>query len=191
MFSELSEGKHMYADRSRSRFTTMAASAFALSIVAAVTPAAAASKTVVATEGELRDYNTAVAGPFDDAEAEARIVHHGSGSTVTLRVDSIDRSAARRTFGAHLHFGECVTDLGAAAKGHYNTDAVAGRTPARVNARTEVWLDFVVTRSGKAKATARVPFVPTGGARSIVVHELSTQTDGTAGGRLACLPVVW
>jgi hypothetical protein len=66
-------------------------------------------------------------------------------------MDGINRSAAGEEFGAHLHVGPCVVNDGAAALAHYNTDVLAGRTPARID--------------------------PT--------------TDGTAGSRLACLPVVW
>lgn len=139
----------------------------------------------------MRDYNTAVVGAFDDATARARITRHKGGSTVTFSVDGIRRSAAGQEFGAHLHVGPCITDNGAAAGAHYNNDVAVGRTPVRVNQDTEVWLDFVVSPSGKAKATARVPFVPKPGTRSIVVHEHGTDANGAAGVRLACLPVVW
>jgi Cu-Zn family superoxide dismutase len=84
-----------------------------------------------------------------------------------------------------------VAGNGAAALGHYNTDVLAGVTPPEVSERTEVWLDLAVD-DGAATATASVPFVPLPGARSVVVHALATDSHtGTAGARLACLPVVW
>lgn len=170
--------------------TVLISSAFAMTTALGAGPAAAAPS-LVSVKGPMRDYNTAAAGPFDHAVARAKITAHKGRSTVTFRVAGISRSAAGQEFGAHLHVGPCVTDNGAAALAHYNTDVLAGRTPPRVDPTTEVWLDFTVSRSGKAKATARVPFVPEGGDRSIVIHEHETKADGTAGARLACLPVVW
>lgn len=173
------------------RVATMTAGTLALSLVVGTAPAAGAGRTLVSTKGALRDYSTATVGPFDNANARVKITRHKRGSTVMLRLSRISRSAAGDEFGAHLHTGPCVTNDPLAAGGHYNTDVIAGRTPTRVNRSTEVWLDFVVTRSGKAKATAKVPFTPVAGTRSIVVHKHATRPDGTAGGRLACLPVVW
>jgi superoxide dismutase, Cu-Zn family len=36
-----------------------------------------------------------------------------------------------------------------------------------------------------------VPFVPLPGNRAVVLHEKATDHHGTAGVRLACLPVSW
>ena len=43
---------------------------------------------------------------------------------------------------------------------HYNTDVLAGDPTPEISRRTEVWLDFRVDASGRARSYARVPFVP-------------------------------
>ncbi len=139
--------------------------------------------------GRLVDLQPATAGPLDGARAELTLgLHHGT-TRARLSVTRIDRRAAGTAFATHLHVGPCVAGDGAAAGPHYNQDVVEGRTPARVNPRTEIWLDFTVRRGGKAHAATTVPFVPKPGRRSIVVHAVNS--DGTAGTRLACLPVSW
>lgn len=110
-----------------------------------------------------------------------------------LRASGIGAAAEGGTFGAHLHVGPCVAGNGAAAGAHYNTDLVAGTLPPlhEISEDTEVWLDLTV-EDGAATSTASVPFVPLPGARSVVIHALATDHHtGLAGGRLACLPVVW
>jgi Cu/Zn superoxide dismutase len=145
---------------------------------------------VVRAAGPLTDLQTSVAGPFDGASAAVQIVSSGTASHTVLRVRGIT-GADGETFGAHLHAGPCVGGYGAAARGHYNTDVLAGGTPPRISDTTEVWLDFTVD-DGAGTATASVPFVPRPGARSVVIHAMATDSHtGTAGGRLACLPVVW
>ena len=95
-----------------------------------------------------------------------------------------DAEAGRR-FGAHVHTGPCVPADGPAAGPHF----AHGAPPSPV---TEIWLDVIVDTDGSGSAAAVVPFaVPAGAARSIVVHERPTAPDGTAGGRLACLPVTF
>ncbi|HET8593840.1 MAG TPA: superoxide dismutase family protein [Intrasporangium sp.] len=142
--------------------------------------------------GALRDLQPAAAGPFDGAAARALLVERPSGATVVLKVDGIDRSAAGRTYGAHLHVGPCVAGDGAAAGPHYNSEAQAGDPSPEISPRTEVWLDFTVNSAGHGSATAVVPFTPAAGTRSIVVHAMETDHGtGGAGARLACLPVVW
>ena len=107
-----------------------------------------------------------------------------------LRVRGVE-GADGQTFGAHLHLGPCVAGQPAAALGHYNTDVLAGVVSPETNERTEVWLDVTVD-DGSGTATASVPFVPSPGERSIVIHAVATDHDtGTAGARLACLPVEW
>lgn len=176
--------------RTPTRTFLLTIGALALAVTAGLAPAAAAPA-LVSVNGPLRDYNTSAAGPFDAAVARATISTHKRGSTVSFSVKGISRAAAGEEFGAHLHLGPCVTDTPLAALAHYNTDVLAGRKPPRTDPTTEVWLDFVVSKSGHARATARVPFVPQAGRRSIVVHEHETHPDGTAGARLACLPVEW
>jgi Cu/Zn superoxide dismutase len=153
-------------------------------------PAAAGGGPLVRSAGPLSDLQPAAAGPFDAASAAVQIVSSGSSSHTVLRVRGIE-GAEGQTFGAHLHAGPCVAGQPAAALGHYNTDVLAGVVPPEVSERTEVWLDFTV-EDGGGTATASVPFVPRPGTRSIVIHAAATDhTTGTAGARLACLPVVW
>jgi Cu/Zn superoxide dismutase len=125
--------------------------------------------------------------PLEGASATLRMTLGESRSAFVLKVEDIDRSAAGRDYGAHLHSGPCVPGDGAAAGPHYNS-----ATPPVVDEDHEVWLDFTVSGRGTGKAVAVVPFVPKHGARSVVVHEMATNPDtGAAGGRLACFPVVW
>ena len=146
---------------------------------------------IVRSSGPLSDLDPTATGPFDGASAAVRIslLPHG-GSRTLLRVRGID-GAEGQTFGAHLHVGPCVAGQPAAALGHYNSDVLAGVVPPEVSDRTEIWLDFTVDDEG-GRATASVPFVPQPGTRSVVIHAAATDHHtGTAGARLACLPVVW
>ncbi len=110
-------------------------------------------------------------------------------SYFVLTVRGVDPSAAGTTFGAHLHEKSCVAGDGAAAGPHYNTDLIAGILPPVVSPTTEVWLDLAPTAAGEGRAVAKVPFVPEPGERSIVIHADPTAPNGTAGPRLACLPL--
>jgi Cu/Zn superoxide dismutase len=153
-------------------------------------PALAHGGPLVRSAGPLSDLQPAAAGPFDAASAAVQIVSSGRSSHTVLRVRGIE-GADGQTFGAHLHAGPCGAGNGAAALGHYNTDVVAGVVPPEVSEDTEVWLDFTVD-DGAGTATASVPFVPLPGTRSVVIHAAATDHHtGTAGARLACLPVVW
>jgi Cu-Zn family superoxide dismutase len=79
-----------------------------------------------------------------------------------------------------------------AAGGHYNVQIQANISPAEISPDTEVWLDFQVNKKGEAQSSTTVPFVPTTGERSIVIHRDPTMDSGaqvgTAGPRIACLP---
>jgi len=162
-----------------------------LAATALVTAPVAVAADAVTSQGALRDLAPAAAGPLDDARAELLMVSGDGHTAVHLQVQGIDRTAAGRTFGAHLHVGPCVAGNGAAAGPHYNIDVLAGRTPPRIDETTEVWLDFTVTPGGTGHAYARVPFVPLPGDRAIVIHQDPTDDHGVAGPRLACLPVSW
>ena len=137
----------------------------------------------------LRDLQTAEVGPFDGAKATAAMVAYNS-SVFVLQVKGIGKTAVGGKYGAHLHAGPCVAGDGAAAGPHYNTDLIAGISPPVVNTSTEVWLDLTVTAKGQGLSTATVPFVPLPGERSIVIHADPTAPNGTAGPRLACLPLI-
>lgn len=173
-----------------SRHTVAALAIVALCGVPA-TAAAAEHGPVVRASGALRDLAPAALGPFDGATASFQLVESATGSHAVLRVRGIGAAADGATYGAHLHVGPCVAGNGAAAGGHYNTDVLAGVTPPRIGEDTEVWLDLHV-EDGAATATASVPFVPLPGTRSVVVHAMATDhATGTAGARVACLPVEW
>lgn len=143
------------------------------------------------TSGPLRDFAPTAAGPFDGATARVQLVESASGSHAVLTVTGIGTAAEGRTYGAHLHDGPCVAGDGAAALGHYNSDAHAGHSPVAVNDETEIWLDFTVV-DGEGTGTASVPFVPEHGKRSVVIHQDPTNPQtGGAGPRLACKTVEW
>ena len=142
--------------------------------------------------GDLVDLAPAVSGPFDGASAVVRMRSNTRGATFHLVVKGVAEAGRGESFGAHLHLGPCVPGTPAAALGHYNTDALAGVTPVVASPSTEVWLDFTVDADGTGAAVAHVPFVPMPGNRSVVIHAESTNpSTGTAGARLACLPVSW
>ena len=144
--------------------------------------------------GPLRDLQPAAVGPFDNADARLIMVSSRRNSTTfvfVFVVTGIDRAAAGTTYGAHLHVGPCVAGDPAAAGPHYNRSVIEGASPPVVNDQTEVWLDVTVGPGGSAVAIARVPFVPAPGNRAVVLHAEHTDDHGTAGARLACLPVRW
>lgn len=176
------------------RGTLMASVALAAATVLAL-PAAASAATQAAPDpasgtglsalaiGELRDLQPQTANPTDGASAALVAIARGGSTDFRLTVWDLDRSSAGRTFGAHAHQGPCVAGNGDAAGDHYNT----GGPP---SPDTEVWLDFTTRSGGVAQSSASTPFViPEGGAQSIVVHENPTSETGSAGDRIACLPV--
>lgn len=156
---------------------------------------AAAGPAAVSPATRLTDLGGASANGLAGARAGLTLAGHqghaGAGATAVLRVSGIDRGQAGRTFGAHLHTGPCVANDGAAAGPHYNHDAATGRVPVVVDRTTEVWLDLTVSPGGSATTVTHVPFVPSGGQRSVVLHALPTDAAGLAGARLVCLPVTW
>ena len=140
--------------------------------------------------GPLRDLEPTVTSPFDHASAEVVMLGWRHSSFFSLRVRGVVRAAVGQTYGAHLHTGPCVAGVPLAAGPHYNTDVLAGVTPAEVSPETEVWLDFEVSSRGRARSSALVPFKPRPGVRSIVIHAEPTNEDnGMAGARVACLPL--
>lgn len=149
-------------------------------VIGAAVPAAAGAG--LFSKGPLADLSTADSAT-DGAWAVASATVVEERTIVRLEVKDLAGASAGATFGAHVHTGPCVAGNGAAALGHYNHGG-------GVSDETEVWLDFTVTGGGTGHATAIVPFaIPAGGARSIVIHALPTAPDGTAGARLACLPL--
>jgi len=142
-------------------------------------------------QGALSDLQPTTAGPLDGARARLVLAPHHSGSTFVLVVSGVGADGVGHTYGAHLHTGPCVAGNGAVAGPHYNQSMVNGVVPPVVSAQTEVWLDVTVGPDRGAVAVAHVPFVPAPGSRAVVLHEKATDDHGTAGARLACLPVSW
>ncbi|KGN34191.1 superoxide dismutase [Knoellia sinensis KCTC 19936] len=143
------------------------------------------------SSGTLSDFAPSASGPFDGARARVQLVESSKDSHAVFTVKGIGASANGNTYGAHLHDGPCIAGNGPAALGHYNAHAHAGVDPVKVNDETEIWLDFTVD-DGTGTATAKVPFVPKSGARSVVIHAQPTNpSTGGAGDRLACLTVSW
>jgi hypothetical protein len=160
---------------------------------ASAVTATAESARVIHSHAPLSDLQLTVADPTDGASGRATAVTGHGHTLVVLHLSGLDRSAAGRTFGAHVHTGACVAGNGPAAGPHYNHHVATGITPVEFSEETEVWLDFTVTPAGTASAIARVPFViPTGAAGAIVLHQDETAPGtGVAGPRLACLPLVF
>ncbi len=136
--------------------------------------------------GHLVDLSATTADPFGDASAHLVMTPNAHGTLFHLRVKGIDPAAAGHSYGAHLHAGPCVAGNAAAAGPHYN---VSMTTPPVASDQTEVWLDFTATTDGTGAADTSVPFLPTPGTRSVVIHAEATAPNGTAGPRLVCLPV--
>ncbi len=164
------------------------AGAAGLAVLLAATPAGAAVTSITAA-GPLSDLSTAV-DPTDGASAVVRSLATSAGTMVRLSLRGLDQAFAGVEYGAHVHVGPCVAGDGAVAGPHYNSTGLPGTEGRVVSEQTEVWLDFVIDGKGRASSKAKVPFViPKGAAGSVVIHAAPTAPDGTAGARLACLPV--
>lgn len=137
----------------------------------------------------LRDLQPTTSEPFDGAYASVTVISWRS-SYFSFRIRGVEQGPVGQRYGAHLHTGPCVAGDGTAAGPHYNTDLLAGRLPPEISPDTEVWLDFELNSRGEGRSSAFVPFVPADGERAIVIHALPTSADGTAGLRLACLPLI-
>jgi Cu/Zn superoxide dismutase len=135
--------------------------------------------------GELTDYPT-TPDVLSGAKATAMMMGLNDESTFRLSIRGIDKSAAGKEYPAHLHVGPCVADDPGAAGGHYN---ISSEVPPLVSEQTEVHLDFTVNDKGSARITVSVPFVPTAGTHSIVIHSDETPAAGSSPTRLACLPL--
>jgi Cu-Zn family superoxide dismutase len=137
--------------------------------------------------GKVTDYTQTTPDIFKGARASAIMIGLDGRSYFSLRVTGIDASSGK--YGVHLHQGKCDAGDPAAALGHYNvTWNSTTKLSDLISNKTEVWLDLKVDSDGDARSTATVSFIPEG-PRSIVLHALPTAADGTAGARLACLPL--
>lgn len=172
------------------RFRTIAALAGAGALTATLLtgalPAQAAKYGVVSASAPLRDFAPTVANPTDGGYATLVVAEKGNRSSFVLVVNGLSAAPGTR-YGVHVHTGPCVAGEPTTAGPHWRT---AASDP--IDAHHEVWLDFKVTNGGNGKSKAKVPFViPTGSARSVVIHAMPTASDGSAGPRLACLPVAF
>jgi hypothetical protein len=177
----------MFRRRTPSLSTTAGSLAAAAALVIAA-PGSASACTAHVFSGPLVDLSPSTADPFDGAHARLAMLSGSHRTVAILVLRGVDPADAGHRYGAHLHAGPCVAGEPAAAGPHYN---VSTATPPVASPQTEVWLDFTVRSRGTALSVAAVPFVPTPGTRSIVIHAMATDDHGTAGARLACLPVVW
>lgn len=144
----------------------------------------AAAGNAIFSKAPLSDVST-LADPTDGAWAVASATVGEGRTVVVFNVKDLDRNAAGRRLGAHVHTGPCVAGDGAAASGHYKVPG------APVSPETEVWLDFTITNGGTGHAKAVVPFeIAPGEAHSIMIHrDPTTASTGAAGPRLACIPL--
>ena len=154
--------------------------------------------------GPLTDLSPSTDDPFDGAKATATMMGVGGSTFFRVQVRGVDDGAVGKVYGAHLHQGPCglakdqAGVLQPTVGPHYNTSDFDAEKKIYtvINDQTEVWLDFEVDPFGNARSTARVPFVPTAGERSITLHAsptlhhaTATAAAGTAGAKLACLPL--
>jgi Cu-Zn family superoxide dismutase len=164
----------------------------AVALIACTGTASAAPEVQVGTTGELVRHDEALVPA--GATAKARTVSV-TGTLTTLTVRGL---VPDREYGAHVHTKPCGT-APADSGPHYQhvPDPTQPSTdPAYANPRNEIWLDFTTSANGSALAVSQVDW--TYGDRlpgSVVLHETHTHTDpghaGTAGGRLACLDLVF
>ncbi|MEP6629933.1 MAG: hypothetical protein ABJA89_05650 [Lapillicoccus sp.] len=177
----------------RSRLSYAAAAAAGLVAVGAgpAPNAEAAGASVHRWGAPLTDLQPGMADPLDSARGRLLMVSHHGATTAVFSLSGVGPAAVGHTYGAHLHTGPCVAGDGAAAGPHYNDSRERGAVLPVVGPSTEVWLDVTIGVDGWAVAVAHVPFVPRAGERSVVVHAEPTDDHGSAGPRLACLPVSW
>ncbi|MGI8806495.1 MAG: hypothetical protein ACR2KK_01315 [Acidimicrobiales bacterium] len=163
----------------------LAGTALAVMATPAVAGAQSQVRPLVVARGPLVDYSTPTSESTDGASAYLVSAVRGHRTDVVLFVTGL-KAASGEDFGAHAHVGPCVENAPTAAGPHYRGPG------APVDDEHEVWLDFIVLPGGIGVARTSVPFViPDGAARSVVIHRDSTASDGSAGPRLACLPVAF
>ncbi|HKY15065.1 MAG TPA: hypothetical protein VJM33_09085 [Microthrixaceae bacterium] len=164
----------------RTRLTLVAL--IAVAALVAATPAGAGSIRAVTSSDPLTDLSAEVNATDGTRGVAISVVGHGRTKVMFL-VWGFDASRAGEVHGAHVHIGPCVAGNGAAAGPHWNAGG-------GVSHHTEVWLDFTITPWGFGLAKATIPHeIPVDAAGSIVIHASPTAPDGTAGARLACLPM--
>jgi Cu/Zn superoxide dismutase len=174
--------------RRPSRFLPVLLLAASAGMTAAVPGVAWAdtARPYVQSIGSLVDLQPSTPNPTDGAQAQFYAFTVGDQTTAILVVRGLSDSVGQ-TFGAHVHVGPCVAGMGTLAGPHYRSPATAPASPT-----TEVWLDFTVLPGGIAVSRTTVPFsIPAGAAQAVVIHAAPTASDGSAGARMACLPVAF
>jgi Cu-Zn family superoxide dismutase len=159
------------------------------------------------SRGDLTDLSPLTADVYDGARATVVMFGMKNQSTFRVSIRGLSEKAIHQHYGAHLHTGPCgltdPKDPNTATVGpHYNTTPlIPGPTSGttvytKVSDQTEVWLNFHVDADRDARDTAVVSFVPDPKkARSITFHASHTirheseGTVGSAGAKLACLPL--
>ena len=187
--------------RTTTTLRTATAGLAGLAALAFSAPAVAGS--VSRSAGELVRYpdQAPVADAPVGASARVQRVETGDGRTiVTLHASGLEPLAQ---YGAHAHVNPCgdphLDPKGLAAGGHFQHVVPTAGQPAThpdvANPANEIWLDLNTDEAGEgvAKAVVDWQFDPARRARSVIIHERSTDrgptTWGTAGKRVACLDV--
>ena len=171
-----------------------------------------AATVVLAAGGSVLLTAPALAGGADVAHGDdvVRYDTFAFPQTATARVHSTSTPAGRTTvtltvtglrpgvtYGAHAHTLPCGS-TGAAAGPHWQlaVDPVKPSVDADyANPRNEVWLDVTTGDDGAGTSVARQVFAfpPDRRPASVIIHAEATRTAdgvaGTAGARLACVPV--
>jgi Cu-Zn family superoxide dismutase len=116
----------------------------------------------------------------------------GTGTSKMRLQLTVSGMPQNKTYGAHLHKLPC--DDAMKGGGHYeNKPPPANATAndrAYANPTNEAWVDFITDINGKGTGLAVVDWVPRRGeAKAIVIHAMPTVEGGTAGAKLACLPI--
>lgn len=140
--------------------------------------------------GKMTDLSPGTDDVYDGARATAMMLGINGETTFRVTIRGLQKEAVDQSYGAHLHLGPCGLDQngGPTVGLHYNTDVLASKPNPLVSDTTEVWLNFHVGSDRSDRAVAIVPFVPDG-VRSITFHAAKTNPDGTAGAKLACIPL--
>jgi Cu-Zn family superoxide dismutase len=121
-------------------------------------------------------------GGANPAKNVAGTVKSCTEGGVTRVVLNVTGAGASRAYGGHVHVADCATGM---AGGHYRADAGAGAT-----STNEVWVDFTSTAAGAGTADVKASFVVRPGeAKSVVIHDHTTDSAGAAGAKLACINV--
>ena len=144
---------------------------------------------VIANGMALQVYTDVAGNPIPTSASATSTAWEEKGKLkLELRVAEFPAS---REFGAHLHKLACSDNK---AGGHYQhmvaptMDEV--NTPTYANSANEAWLDFTTAADGSAMVETMQSWLPRSGeAMSIVIHAMTTDANGRAGDKLACLPM--